>query len=133
MQNAVARAYCKPYVRRRMQSVSLARNHANDVAAPQIRLDLRHLAFWNFIKRPRRDIRFHARKRSEQRLICSKITIMPPASAHLARGMRDTAPAKLTSHIVNQTATIVIVKPVFQIMQPGKVIARALSAAIPVQ
>src|SRR4029453_9078160 len=113
-----------------MESVSLARNHANDVAAAQFRLDIRDLTFWNFMERPRRDIRFHARKRPEPRAIRSKITIMPPANAHLARRMRDAATTKLARHVVNQTAAIVIVKPVFEVMQPGKIIAGALAAAI---
>jgi hypothetical protein len=80
MQNAVARAQCQAHMRSRMEPVSLARNHANDVAAAQFRLDAGDLAFWNFIKRPRRHIRFHSRKRPEQRAIRSKITIMPPAA-----------------------------------------------------
>ena len=115
-----------------MESVSLARNHADDVAAAQFRLDLRDLAFWNFIERPRRYIRFHARQRPEQRAIGGKITIVLPANAHLASRMWDAAPAKLARHIFHQTAAIIIVKPVFQVMQPGKIIARALAAAIPV-
>src|SRR6266480_7873225 len=103
-------------MRSRMEPVSLARNHANDVAAAQFRLNLGDLAFWNFIERSRRYNRIHTRKRSEQRAIRSKITIMTPANGHLARRVRDAAPAKLTRHVVNQTAAIVIVKPVFQIM-----------------
>src|SRR5882724_9900638 len=103
-------------MRSRMEPVSLARNHANDVAAAPFRLDLGDLAFWNFIERSRRHIRFHARKRPEQRAIRSKITIMPPTNGHLARRMRDAASAKLTRHVVNQPAAIVIVKPILQIM-----------------
>ena len=57
---------------------------------------------------------------------------MSPADAHLAGGMGNAAPAKLPRHVVHQTAPIVIVKPVFQIMQPRKIIAGALTAAIPV-
>ena len=43
MQNAVTRAQCQPDMRRRIESVSLARNHANNVTAVQFRLDLRDL------------------------------------------------------------------------------------------
>src|SRR6478609_11267814 len=104
MQNAVARAQCQANMRSRMKPVSLARNYANDVAAAQFRLDASDLAFWNFVERPRRHIRFHVRKRPEQRAIRSKITIMTPANAHFARRMRHAAPAKLTRHVANQAA-----------------------------
>ena len=57
---------------------------------------------------------------------------MPPADAHLVRGMRNTAPAKLTRQIFNQAATIIIVQPIFEVMQPLQVIAGALATAIPV-
>src|SRR5438552_18644406 len=103
-------------MRSRMEPVSLARNHSNDVAAAQLRLNLGDLAFWNFIERSRRYIRFHARKRPEQRAIGSKITIMTPAHGHLARRMRDAPPAKVTRHIFHQTAPIIVVKPILQIM-----------------
>src|SRR5262249_24099710 len=108
MQNAVAGAQCQPHMRSRMESVSLARNHSNDVAAAQFRLDFGDLAFWNFIQRTRRHICFHARKWPEQRAIRSKIAIMPPANTHLARRMRDATSAKLTRHIFNEAAVIVI-------------------------
>src|SRR5205085_9274252 len=95
--------------------------------------DFRHLALWNFIERSRGYIRFHARKGPEQRPVRSMITIMPPADAHLARGMQNTATAELPRHIFHQATAIVIVKPVFEIMQPRKVIAGALSAAIAIR
>src|SRR5437762_11612447 len=101
-----------------MESVSLARNHADDVAAAQFRLDLRDLAFWNFIERPRRYIRFHARQRPVQRAIGSKITIVLPANAHLASRMWDAAPATLARHIFKQTSAIIIVKPDFMFIHP---------------
>src|SRR6476620_4043671 len=132
MQNAVAPAQCQAHMRGRMEAVSLARNHANDVAAAQFWLDAGDLVLWNFIERSRRYIRFHSRKRPEQRAIRSKITIMPPASGHFAGRMRHAASAKLTRHIANQAAAIIIVKPVFQVMQTGKIITRALAAAITV-
>src|SRR5207237_1979514 len=115
MQDAVARAQCKTDMRSRMESVPFPRNHSDDIAAAQFGLDFGDLAFWNFVERSRGHVRFHARKRPEQRPVCSEITIMSPADAHLAGGMRNAAPAKLPRHVVHQTAPIVIVKPVFQI------------------
>src|SRR4029077_14567007 len=96
-------------MRGRAEPVSLPRNDSDNIAAAQFRFDLGDLTFWNFIERPRRHIRFHARKRPEQRAIRGKITILAPANAHLARRMRDASPAKLTRHVVNQTAAIDLV------------------------
>src|ERR1044071_1813410 len=57
---------------------------------------------------------------------------MAPASGHLSRGMRNAPTAKITGHVLHQTASIVIVKPVFQVMEPRKIIAGTLTAAIAV-
>src|ERR1700754_1256507 len=103
MQNTVARAQCQPDMRGRMESVPLSRNHANDVAAAQFGLDLGDLAFWNFIEWPRGNIRFHPRKRPEQRLIRSKIPIVPPANGHLARRMGDATSTEVPRHILHQS------------------------------
>src|SRR5439155_16373437 len=93
VEHAIAGAQRQPHMCSRVQSISFAGNHPDHIAAAQLRLDFRHLALWNFIERSRGYIRFHARKRSEQRPIRSKITIMPPADAHLARGMGNAATA----------------------------------------
>ena len=58
---------------------------------------------------------------------------MPPASAHLTRRMWDAVPAEVASHILYQTAAIVVVQPVFQVMQAREIFACALTAAISVQ
>src|SRR5262249_42739118 len=58
---------------------------------------------------------------------------MPPASAHLARRMWDAAPAEVASHVLYQTAAIVVVQPIFQVVQAREIFACALTAAIPVQ
>src|SRR6266496_1032887 len=116
-----------------MEAISLPRNNSNDIATAQFRLNLSDLAFWNFGERLRGNIRFHPPERTEKRTVGSKISIMSPASAHLARGMRDTAPAEIARQIFYQTAPIIIVQPVFQIMKSRKIFAGALAAAITVQ
>src|SRR5947209_19001188 len=55
---------------------------------------------------------------------------MPQAGAHLTRGMRHAAPTEFARQIFNQTPAIIVVKPVFQIMQARKIFAGALAAAI---
>jgi hypothetical protein len=55
---------------------------------------------------------------------------MPPTGAHFARGMGDALPAELTGHIFYQTAAIIVVKPVLQVMQTRKIFASAFAAAI---
>src|SRR5260370_30245734 len=57
---------------------------------------------------------------------------MPPAPAHLAWGMWNTAAAKTARQIFHQAATIIIVKPILQIMQTRKIFAGAFPAAIAV-
>src|SRR5207245_10494247 len=79
------------------------------------------------------NIRFHSSKRTEQRPVRGQITVMPPASAHLARRMWDAAPAEVASQILYQTAAIVVAQPVFQVMQAREIFACALTAAISVQ
>src|SRR5438477_10115013 len=100
-------------MRSRMQSVPFPRNHSDDIAAAQFGLDFGDLAFWNFVERSRGHVRFHARKRPEQRPVCSEITIMSPAEAHVAGGLVNAAAGKLTSHVVYQTVKFVIVKSDF--------------------
>src|SRR5437867_12339970 len=58
---------------------------------------------------------------------------MPPASAHLTRRMWDGASAEVASQILYQTAAIVVVQPVFQVMQAREIFACALTAAISAQ
>src|SRR5213082_3022921 len=58
---------------------------------------------------------------------------MPPAHAHLSCGMRDTATAKVTRQIFDQTPAVVVVKPVLQIMKTRKIITATLAAAISIQ
>src|SRR5436305_5128769 len=58
---------------------------------------------------------------------------MPPASAHLACRVRNAASTQSTREIFYQTATVVVVEPVFQIMKPRKVLSRALAAAISIE
>src|SRR5438034_1679940 len=113
-----------------MEAISLPRNNSNDIATAQFRLNLSDLFFWNFVERLRGNIRFQPPERTEKRTVRSKIAIMSPASAHLARGMRDTAPAEIARQIFYQTAPIIIVQPVFQIMKSRKIFAGALAAAI---
>ena len=58
---------------------------------------------------------------------------MPPACAHLARGMRDTLSAEIAGKIFHQPSAIVVVEPVFQVMQTREIIAGAFAAAVPIQ
>ena len=58
---------------------------------------------------------------------------MPPADRHLARRMRHARAAQTARQIFHQTAPVVIREPVFQIMEPRKIFARALPAAITIQ
>src|SRR5215468_2947411 len=55
---------------------------------------------------------------------------MSPASAHLSRGMRHAAPTEVACQILDQPPAVVVVKPVFQVMQTRKIFAGALTAAI---
>src|SRR6266436_857271 len=115
-----------------MEAISLPRNNSNDIATAQFRLNLSDLAFWNFVERLRGNIRFHPRERTEERTVGSEISIMSPASAHLARGVRNTAPSEIARQIFDQTAPVIIVQPVFQIVQTRKIFARAFAAAVPI-
>src|SRR6476469_654076 len=58
---------------------------------------------------------------------------MPPASAHLARGMGNALPAEIAGEIVHQTSSIVVVEPIFQIMQTREIVAGAFAPAVPIQ
>src|SRR5262249_20964360 len=93
MQDAVTSTQRKADVRGGIKSGSVARNDSDDVAAAQFRFNACDFVLRNFIQRSRGDIRFHARERSEQGAVRGEITVMSPASAHLARGMWDTASA----------------------------------------
>src|SRR5947209_6452690 len=108
MQHAVAGAQCEADMRGRKKPTSVARNYSDDVAAVEFRLNFGDLFFWNFIERPRGNIRFHPRQRTKQRTIRGEITVMPPAHTHLTRGMRDAAPAKIAREIFHQTPAIIV-------------------------
>src|SRR6266511_2700598 len=58
---------------------------------------------------------------------------MSPAGAHLPRRTWDASSAKLAVQIFYTASPIIIVQPVFQIMQTRKIIAGAFSAAVSVQ
>src|SRR5262249_16985921 len=58
---------------------------------------------------------------------------MPPASAHLARRMWNAVTAEVASHVLYETAAVVVVQPVFQVMQAREIVACALTTAISVQ
>src|SRR5437773_9802954 len=77
-------------------------------------------------------IRFHPAERSEQRPVRCEITVVPPTYTHLAGGMRDAEAAEIARQVLYQTATAIVVKPILQIMQTGKIFARTFTAAIPV-
>src|SRR5437773_9553627 len=76
---------------------------------------------------------FHPAERPEQRPVCCEITVVPPTHTHLASGMRDAEATEIARQVFYQTATVIVVKPILQIMQTGKIFARTFTAAIAVE
>ncbi len=58
---------------------------------------------------------------------------MPPTHTHLAGGMWNAAAAQTARQVLNKATTVIVVKPVFQIMQTREIFAGAFTAPIAVQ
>ena len=93
----------------------------------QFRFDFRDPILWNLVERPGRDARFHRGQRTEQRFVCFQIAVMPPADRHFPGGMRTLSRRRVRGQVFDQAARIIVRQPIFQVMQPGKIFARALA------
>ena len=58
---------------------------------------------------------------------------MAPRHRHLMRGVRHTLSAKFRCQIGNQSALVVVVEPILQIMKTRKIFARANTAAVAIE
>ena len=57
---------------------------------------------------------------------------MTPRDRHFTRGVRDALAAKLGRQVFYQTALVVVVQPVLQIMQTREIFPGADPAAVPI-
>ena len=55
---------------------------------------------------------------------------MPPAACHFPGGMRDAHTTKRASQIGNKTAPVIVVKPIFEVMEAREIFAGAFAVAI---
>src|SRR4029077_4185372 len=133
MQDAIIRPQSQTDMRRGIKMTSIARDNADDVAALKLELDPGHVVLWYLKKRPRRHAGLHLGKRAEQRTVCRQITIMPPADRHFPRRVRNTYAAEVAGEVFDQAALLVIVQPVLEIMQPGKIFPCANAAAVAIR
>jgi len=132
MESAVGGTQRQADVGRRAQRsiAAIARDNADNVATAQSRFDCSNATFGNFVKRPRGNLRFHFRERPKQAAIMHEVAIVPPAACHFPGRMRHAHATKRASQISDQTAPVIVVKPIFQVMEAREIFAGAFGVAI---